>query len=671
MNSSRSSGSNPTVLKSSSIDSAPIARAGPSLSPEENLVTLLRTYYENTLDVSNSSDQISRDRVQACIQNLAKTVPRWILQEEEMKALDALPQNILSALQALYDSTAGGTETPSITLCGCTHIPTWLTGFSNGAELTFKDLKWIGEPFDFGSLAKQFHHAPVVFATNFRNVNLQHSDFSGVIFQTCNLSHANFSETTLHRTKFSNVNLHGTNVRGAKGIEQAGFTRCYVSSLTKLPVEFGDSPLLHPEDMLRSNSTLLFNKYDFGAFDYEDKDPLEGIYSALRKVSWELGFNTIECHLKTRWVRDFFYKSDVGNLDTPAKVNSIYLDDLFTDNGRTSRDCLISPLANNHKDTFHSTPFDGNIPNAATKSRPATTIEDETEAIDKDLDIFISHMVPQYEKCFIPGGNMFITEDRHCIVGADEVRFADLPNEETSGKTDASISSELMERIRVRFPSIKDDTTAIRAWRLRKAAKQELAAMLGVKKVTIVPQWLFHIDLQMAYLGDKTFLIHSFDEALAFAHEHESDLKAELGKEKFNAFVAINTKLQKHLQPRINLTVKRLKAAGLDPVTCCGGLITKELDNGKVDASCFHSSFLNGLTFQADNGEKTFLTLDANNSTIHKKYFLEIVKRHASASVRYIRDEADPLADPQSILRNKSGGLRCVTNQNVISIFNK
>jgi len=43
-----------------------------------------------------------------------------------------------------------------------------------------------------------------------------------------------------------------------------------------------------------------------------------------------------------------------------------------------------------------------------------------------------------------------------------------------------------------------------------KLIEEKYCKIFGTKNVVILPQWTFHLDLQMAYIGNSKFFIHSF-----------------------------------------------------------------------------------------------------------------------------------------------------------------
>ena len=131
---------------------------------------------------------------------------------------------------------------------------------------------------------------------------------------------------------------------------------------------------------------------------------------------------------------------------------------------------------------------------------------------------------------FLEGGNVFITGERRCVMGHDELRHG-IDRSETPL---AGLSSEQVDRIAGRYNAVSREQ-AVSLWRARREAKREVKALLGAEALVVIPQYLFHIDLQMGYLGNEQFLIHSFAATLEFLRDREQPLRKELGDKAYEA----------------------------------------------------------------------------------------------------------------------------------------
>lgn len=80
---------------------------------------------------------------------------------------------------------------------------------------------------------------------------------------------------------------------------------------------------------------------------------------------------------------------------------------------------------------------------------------------------------------------------------------------------------------------------------------------VDVKDIIIIPQWTYHIDLQMAYLGEGRFIVHSFDQQdFDFFKKNKVKMRDQLCKETF-AF------LKKHCEVSIiDRIIKKLSNHG-------------------------------------------------------------------------------------------------------------
>lgn len=74
----------------------------------------------------------------------------------------------------------------------------------------------------------------------------------------------------------------------------------------------------------------------------------------------------------------------------------------------------------------------------------------------------------------------------------------------------------------------------------RKKAKQLFAFYLDVdiNDIIFIPQWTYHLDLQMAYLGKGRFIIHSFDQKNFHFFDNLQDKRTQYVKETFDFLYA-------------------------------------------------------------------------------------------------------------------------------------
>ena len=182
------------------------------------------------------------------------------------------------------------------------------------------------------------------------------------------------------------------------------------------------------------------------------------------------------------------------------------------------------------------------------------------------------------------------------------------------------------------------------------------------ENVVILPQWTYHLDLQMAYVGQSTFLVHSFDETETFLRD-----TGEFGRYQ---------EILERAKPReavVNKLVRKLRYCGFKVIKCCGMILENPIrwdpDRQKhrkalVDfcyCNLASSFFMNGINIYSQHHNKHyFLTLDSENIK-HKEYFVRLLKSIGIEAVFLKMNRYSPSETLQGV-SHLSGALRCQTN---------
>jgi len=208
-------------------------------------------------------------------------------------------------------------------------------------------------------------------------------------------------------------------------------------------------------------------------------------------------------------------------------------------------------------------------------------------------------------------------------------------------------------------------------WRARRKAKTDVKELLGVNTLVVIPQYLFHIDLSMAYLGQEQFLVHSFAETLKLLRDDEARFREELG-DAYDDVVHANERCVNSGGERrfVDKACRRLRQAGLEPVKCCLMLVSKDFVGRQWDQSGLHSAFSNGLAYEDEAGQRTFITLGAPEMNAHKDHMRRVCAE-LDVKVAFMADEVWSMArDPVSFMQELSGGLRCLSQSNLEAPLN-
>ena len=188
---------------------------------------------------------------------------------------------------------------------------------------------------------------------------------------------------------------------------------------------------------------------------------------------------------------------------------------------------------------------------------------------------------------------------------------------------------------------------------------------LQTENIIIVPNLMYHIDLQMAYIGRGIFLVHSFSEM----SKHFPD---EYGK----LFAFCNEKwagLLEAKEVQADNVVQLLTNQGFSAKKFCGHLYNVDESPCIWGGTGLMSTFVNGIDVYAEmvRGEYEdefswlqrthyFITMDSGHVS-HKEYFQKLMFQ-LSVTPRFVTNETKDIGATLKEVSIDGGALRCQTN---------
>ena len=519
-------------------------------------------------------------------------------------------------------------------------------GFFAGADFSNADLEGAifkqtdlrGAKFDGANLRNCRFIGAWLTLASFRGADMQRASFlssnlSAADLSKCALQGADFTGATL-----DDIALFGANLTGAVGLKEAGI-RARVDRQTVLPDGVLNPASLHtPDDVITDKSHLMVT---------QDAPMLEG----LRKVATRLGMPLVvvpPISANGSWPRDHLYKivADSRNNGQMKVLRGAADGESLA--GHTNRYEEYHRYSYQHCDPAGLPTLDGIDHEGYVECELLRYISsDSLRALD---------VLPDF---FLQTGNLFITEGNHLVIGSNS-----LSHVRGKGKSIASMDTLQDEYAAQRYPKLDPKAHPMGdILSRRKAAKSEIAEVINPESVLVVPQWMYHIDLQMAYLGEKTFLIHSFNASLGFLANHKKDLQSEIGAEGLEKLVTVNQEYAKTIEKsHIDPLVAKMTKKGFKAVKCCGMLFEGPITNGFPAG--LRSIFMNGITFRAEEG-LTFITSDAHGMETHKRDFMTAAQEAGACDSIFLG--SDDGSNPVLRVEQTKGGIRCLTNNNVLA----
>jgi uncharacterized protein YjbI with pentapeptide repeats len=530
-----------------------------------------------------------------------------------------------------------------------------------------------------------FSHADLSGA-NLSGANLSGCNLLGAYLEDANLTGADLSGTNLNDTNFVGANLSGANLCEAtliyadlsnailtnarfdyailnnasfkeSNLIDAIIVNAHVNERTLLPEKF-PVPSFHPEDIVDRDSIWFFS----------EKNPFAKSMTAIAK-RLKVNFFSLPTG-KDIWLRDIFYKAKVGDAGEKMEV---YRAPQYSEERNYSRE---GSAMKNHRFSYVQTHnvlrgIRGEVKDAPIKN--VRIIGNFTQLPKCVIQL------PHHGSCFIEGGNIFIAAGkdgkRQCFIGNDSIVY----HKNKPGNIDIEKQYEQhKESIDRSYPDISDIEKRTILWTNRKIIKREIMAILKVEKLIVIPQIYFHIDLQMAYLGENTFMVHSFDESLQFLGENAEVLIKKIGNEKYQELYSVNVKLAADLEGNVDITERRLEKAGMTVVKCCATLFVGDeeadniIDQRGVIRGKFMSSFINGITVVGADGKRHFVTTGApDDMDLHQEYLQDLLSKKCDVVLECIDiDPGTGFDSGMSFLEKQEGAIRCLSNTNLINVIN-
>lgn len=190
--------------------------------------------------------------------------------------------------------------------------------------------------------------------------------------------------------------------------------------------------------------------------------------------------------------------------------------------------------------------------------------------------------------------------------------------------------------------------------------------IFSTDNVMILPQWSYHLDLQMSYVGKSTFLIHSFNEVV------NKRWRVSRSCAQTNEFkdLANNAMERENIVRYISAIVN---ACGFNAIPYAGVLhkqrnVTDEHTYQQVKrkpiyatGNAMQSTFVNGIdVYSARKDRYYFLTIDSPN-VLHKNYLIRLLGEQAITPIFLKANGKNPEQTVAEISR-EGGALRCQTN---------
>jgi hypothetical protein len=203
------------------------------------------------------------------------------------------------------------------------------------------------------------------------------------------------------------------------------------------------------------------------------------------------------------------------------------------------------------------------------------------------------------------------------------------------------------------------------------------------KNLIVIPQYMYHIDLQMAYLGHSRILVHSFQETHGFLKKNKEKILADLKsliEKKFNRFsespeelylklLYVNESLASEFETSIiDESIRKLEKHGFIVQKCFGNLFFDFPKSGAINSGLL-SLFMNGISGYSSKLQTDYFLTANSPLPSAKEYFEGILSRKFGIKT-YFLDTIDPF-DPEkkedimNFIEQTAGSLRCSVNTNL------
>ena len=203
--------------------------------------------------------------------------------------------------------------------------------------------------------------------------------------------------------------------------------------------------------------------------------------------------------------------------------------------------------------------------------------------------------------------------------------------------------------------------------------------IFNTEYVIYIPQWAYHIDLQMAYIGKGVFLLHCFEEGEKFWEVYRKDPFFVMQGQKFKALIGdVPNELDRQgYRNIINIIAAKLEACNFKVIKFCGCIFQERSYESKLDENldvasrvveisdggCLASFFTNGFHYySSQSNQHYFITLNSPFE-FYKNYLRRILFPLKITPIFIDMDDAKPGNTPVLIeQQNLRGAVRCQMN---------
>jgi uncharacterized protein YjbI with pentapeptide repeats len=517
---------------------------------------------------------------------------------------------------------------------------------------------------------------------SFRSTRLVGTDLRGAL-----LEQVSFDQVDLSRSKLDDCDIAGSHWNCTELVEvQAGSMRNAESArFVRCPILNADLPAsltskLKSDDILRPGDSLFVD----ASCQYKHVIGQMCVAKELRYEEVSFDFWTRDAYFRAVHPPQAVFIAPTENIDRPK----------------------FSSLAGAHVDSFRRNPLSRPDLSLAPPAESEKDYKVRHEAAIKDDRLKRMRAV---EGHFLEGGNIIITSDGVAVVGHDEIRHG---QKEPEGPVD-----EEQLRLAVNLYPGVDPGKAIALWTAGVHETARVQKVLGARKLVVIPQYLFHDDLQVTYTGGSRFLVNSFSETLRLLKENQAAFTTEFGEQGYeracqkaqsvidagrdqasvgdatallaylranreemvrqfgetqfaNAFATARAQVEAGGEERlVDEAMRRMEAAGLKATKAALSVLAGPIKWGKWQEGLGQVSSLlgNGLMIEDNDGERTYVTLGAKGMTTHKQYFCEVLAGQGIHHVEFMADEhwTGDVPSPADFIDRYSGGLRCLTQKNL------
>ena len=172
-------------------------------------------------------------------------------------------------------------------------------------------------------------------------------------------------------------------------------------------------------------------------------------------------------------------------------------------------------------------------------------------------------------------------------------------------------------------------------------------------KVIILPQWAYHLDLQMSYIGNSTFFVHSFEETDNFIDKYISSMH----RLKYRATVLSDSSLVAKLKKAesiVEKNIQTLKSVGFKVIKMCGILHKSHEKINNFSIGEAESNIINGIDVYSPKYKKSLFITTNTHIPEHKQYCSDLLNNNGICP-EFINMDDDSISNFRFNLKLKNG----------------